>query len=108
MCYIARMSVHKPLLRQSTHLEQFEFSFAPQVTVEMRVDRLDDGRVLLTPSAEVTVWCSTQDAADELGKSRQWVLDALAAKLLRGEKVGKCWRVDRVYLQELRKRGRNF
>lgn len=88
--------------------DQLEFTFAPQVSVEMRVDRLADGRVLLTPSAEVNVWLSTREAAEVLGKSKQWVLDALAAGLLRGEKVGKCWRVDHVHLQELRARSRNF
>lgn len=88
--------------------EQLEFTFAPMVAVDMRIDRLPDGRILLSHSAEVKVWGSTQDAADALGRSRQWVRDALEAGLLRGERLGKCWRVDMVHLQEMRNKARNW
>jgi hypothetical protein len=87
---------------------QLEFTFAPQVSCDMRVDRLADGRVLLTPSAEVRAWGSTADAAEAIGKSRQWVRDALEAGVLRGEKIGKCWRVDLIHLQEMRTKARNW
>jgi len=92
----------------ATSPKQLEFSFAPQVCLEMRVDRLPDGRVLLTPSADVRVWISTREAAEELGKSVRWVQEALLAGFLRGERLGKNWRVDRVYLQELKRKARNF
>lgn len=88
--------------------EQMEFRFSPQVAAEMRVDRLPDGRVLLTPSAEVRAWGSTADAAEALGKSRNFVRAMLEAGLLRGERVGKCWRVDLLHVQEVRARGRNW
>lgn len=87
---------------------QPELAFSPQVSVDMRVDRLADGRVLLTPSAEVRVWVGTDEAAEMLGKSRRWVQDALTAGMLRGERVGKNWRVDAQHVQELRQRGRNW
>jgi len=88
--------------------EQFEFSFVPQVSVDMRVDRLADGRVVLTPSAEVRMWGSTREAAEAIGKSVQWVRDSLEAGTLRGERVGKCWRVDMVFLMERRRAARNW
>lgn len=74
----------------------------------MRVDRLADGRVLLTPAAEVRTWIGTAEAAEMLGRSRRWVQTALDAGYLRGERIGRKWRVDVVHLQELRKRGRNW
>lgn len=107
MCYIARMAspVHTP---PAIPHQQLEFRFAPQVSVDMRVERLQDGRVILTPSAEIEIWGSTQLAAERLGKSRRWVQEALAAGLLQGERIGKNWRVNMIHLQELRKRMRNF
>lgn len=88
--------------------EQLELAFSPQVAVDMRMDRLPDGRVLLTPSAEVRVWGSTADAAEMLGKSAWWVRMALEAGLIRGERIGKNWRVDMLSVQEARERGRNW
>jgi excisionase family DNA binding protein len=88
--------------------QQFEFAFAPQVSVDMRVDRLADGRVLLTPSAEVRVWVSTYEAAEMLGKSDWWVRDRLDAGILRGERTGRNWRVDATSVEELKRRSRNF
>lgn len=106
MCYILRMATSSPPSRYTA--EQLEFTFSPQVSMDMRVERLKDGRVLLTPSAEVMVWCSTSRAAEELGKSIRWVQEALLAGFLHGERLGKNWRVDFVHLQELKKNARNF
>jgi hypothetical protein len=87
---------------------QLEFSFVPQVSVDVRVQRLADGRVLLTPTTEVRVWGSTRDAAEALGKSPFWVRERLECGEIRGERLGRNWRVDMVHVQELRKAGRNF
>lgn len=90
--------------------EQLEFRFAPVVAAEMRMDRLPDGRVLLTPSAEVRVWLRTDEAAEQLGKSRRWVQMALETGLLRGERIGRRgkWRVDGLHLQSVREAARNW
>lgn len=100
----AAMTATKPRYQA----EQLELRFEPHVTVDMQIDRLADGRILISHATDLKLWGSTQDAADQLGKSRQWVRDALEAKLLRGERVGKCWRVDMMHVQELRKRSRNW
>jgi hypothetical protein len=89
-------------------LEQLELRFDPQVCIDMRVDRLADGRLLLSHSREVELWGSTAQAAGQLGKSRRWVQEALAAGLLQGERIGKNWRVNMLHLQQLRKSKRNF
>lgn len=94
--------------RRAASPDQLEFSFAPQVHVSMRVDRLADGRVLLTPAANVEVWINTQEAADRLGRSRRWVQTALETGLLHGERIGRNWRVDAVYLEEYRTLRRNW
>lgn len=88
--------------------EQQEFAFAPQVTVEMRMERLPDGRFLLTPAAEVRVWGSTTEAAHQLGKAPSWVRERLEAGTIRGERLGRNWRVDMLHVQEIRAKGRNF
>lgn len=106
--YIGAMPAPSPSPVAPPRAEQLEFRFAPQVSVDMRVDRLPDGRVLLTPSAEVRAWGSTAEAAEMLGKSAWWVRMALESGLIRGERVGKCWRVDLVSVQEMRRRGRNW
>lgn len=87
---------------------QLEFSFAPQVSVDVEVQRLPGGRVLLTPTTEVRVWGSTLDAAEALGKSPAWVRERLESGDIRGERLGRNWRVDMVHVQELRKAGRNW
>ena len=87
---------------------QLEFSFSPQVSVDMEVQRLTGGRVLLTPSTEVRMWGSTQDAADALGKSPFWVRERLELGDIRGERIGRNWRVDMLHVQEIRKKGRNW
>ena len=97
-----------PPLAQIPKTEQLEFTFSPQVTVDLVVDRLPDGRLILSHKKTVEVWGTTRDAAEQMGRSRQWVRDALEAGILRGERVGKCWRVDMLHLQRVREKARNF
>jgi hypothetical protein len=87
---------------------QLEFSFSPSVSVDMTVQRLTGGRVLLTPSTEVRVWGSTRDAAEQLGKSDFWVRERLEIGEIRGERLGRNWRVDMLHVQEIRRAGRNW
>lgn len=87
---------------------QLEFSFTPHVSVDLAVQRLPDGRVLLTPTTDVRVWGSTLDAAEALGKSPAWIRERLETGEIRGERLGRNWRVDMVHVQELRRRGRNW
>jgi len=87
--------------------DQLEFEFAPHVSMDMRVDRLPDGRVLLS-QGEVRVMGTTAEAAASLGVNPGWVRERLEAGLIRGQRVGRNWKVDMIHVQEIKEKGRNF